>query len=315
MKPQLADNWLEDKQVLPAWQQPKYDGVRGLNLTGTFTGRSLKLFKNRALTEFFSRPEFMYLDGELILENTDGIEGRQCSLVTGLSGTIKGDAALDLIAFDYLAPDLIAKGADYRERYAVLRRQVEHLQGIYGLNKVRLMPYQEVFTMDEVEEIDARFLDQGLEGSILRNHLARYKEGRPSTKVQELMRIKRFIDFEFVIKGMYEAMENQNEAKTNELGRTERSSHKENLVAKGMVGGFIGNLVADVVHKGKVLFPAGHSLKVGAGKSTHEERERWWKNPQEVVGQIGKAKTFPHQVKDKTRMPIFLSLRSEEDMS
>jgi DNA ligase-1 len=315
MKPQLADNWLEDKQVLPAWQQPKYDGVRGLNLDGTFTGRSLKMFKNRALTEFFSRAEFMYLDGELILENTDGIEGRQCSLVTGLTGRIKGDATLDLIAFDYLAPDLIAAGADYRERYAVLRRQVEHLQGIYGPNKVRLMPYQEVFTLDEVEEIDAAYLDRGLEGSILRNHLARYKEGRPSTKVQELMRIKRFIDFEFVIKGMYEAMENQNEAKTNELGRTERSSHKENMVAKGMVGGFVGNLVADVVHNGKVLFPAGHSLKVGAGKSTHEERERWWKNPQEVVGQIAKAKTFPHQVKDKTRMPIFLSLRSAEDMS
>lgn len=315
MKPQLADNWLEDKQRLPAWQQPKYDGVRGLYIAGQFTGRSLKPFKNKALTEFWSRSEFMWLDGELILPDTDGIEGRQCSLVTGATNSPKSPMVPDLIAFDYCAPDLISKGATYEDRYYVLARQVEHLQGIHGPNKVRLVPYHSVYAMDEVLALDEEFLERGLEGSILRNHLAPYKEGRPSTKVQELMRIKRFIDFEFHIESVYEAMENTNEAKTNELGRTERSTSKVGMVPKGMIGGFEGVIASDVVHKGKVLFEKGMHVTVGPGQTTHAERVAGWQDKTMFVGKVGKAKFFPHQIKDKVRMPIFLGLRSEEDMS
>jgi DNA ligase-1 len=316
MKPQLADNWLEDKQRLPAWQQPKYDGVRGLFITDQFTGRSLKPFKNKALTQFFSSPLFRGLDGELILPGTDGIEGRQCSLVTGATNSPSSTMIPDLIVFDYLRTDLIEKGATYADRYGELAGGViEGIQGHVGPLKVRLMPYTPVETLEQVEALDDDFLERGLEGSILRNHLAPYKEGRPSTKVQELMRIKRFIDFEFEITGFEEAMENTNEAKTNELGRSERSTAKAGLVPKGMIGKFKGNLLQDVVHKGVKLFEKGMPIIVGPGQSTHEERVRWFNNPAEILGQPGKAKTFPHQIKDKLRMPIFLSLRSAEDMS
>lgn len=317
MKPALADNWLEGKQRLPAWQQPKYDGVRGgFWLPNVFTGRSLKPFKNKALTAFWSNPLFKNLDGELILAGTDGIEGRQCSLATGITNRPTGPGdALDLIAFDLLLPGLVEGGASYADRYGELTLRVEKLQQEFGPTRVRLMPYYPVETLDQVEALDDEFLQRGLEGSILRNHLAPHKEGRPSTKTQELMRIKRFLDFEFVIDELVAAQENQNEAKINELGRTERSSHKANKVDKEMVGKFKGRILKDVVHKGKVLFPAGFKVTVGAGKSTHEERELWWKNPDLVVGQPGKAKLFPHQILDKARMPIFLSLRSEEDMS
>lgn len=315
LKPQLADNWLEDKQLLPAWQQPKYDGVRGLFLTDRFTGRSLKPFKNRVLTEFFSQPEFQWLDGELILPDTDGIEGRQCSLVTGATNSPSSQMIPDIIVFDYLHPDLIGQGAVYGDRYTVLMEKVYGLQDKFGPNKVRLMPYTPVETMKQVLELDADFLEQGLEGSILRNHRAHYKPGRPSTKTQELMRIKRFIDFEFTIDAIEEAMENTNEAKTNELGRTERSTAQAGMVPKGMVGKFKGRFHGDVIHNGKVLFKDGEPVTVGPGQSTHDERRLWWQQPDLVVGQIGKAKFFPHQLLSAARMPIFLSLRAAEDMS
>lgn len=315
MKPQLADNWLEDKQRLPAWQQPKYDGVRGLFLTDRFTGRSLKPFKNKVLTEFFSQPEFKWLDGEMIMPDTDGIEGRQCSLVTGATNSPRSQVIPDIIVFDYLDPEMVLSGYTYEARYAELAKLVPNLQNQFGPNKVRLMPYYPVETMERVLELDAEFLEQGLEGSILRNHLAHYKEGRPSTKTQELMRIKRFIDFEFTIDALEEAMENTNEAKTNELGRTERSTAKEGMVPKGMVGKFKGRFHGDVVHNGKVLFKDGEPVTVGPGQSTHDERRLWWQQPGLVVGEIGKGKFFPHQLLSAARMPIFLSLRAAEDMS
>lgn len=318
MKPQLADNWLEGKQRLPAWQQPKYDGVRGLYIAGQFTGRSLKPFKNRTLTKYWSQPIFQHLDGELIMPGTDGIEGRQCSLTTGVTNSPTSIIIPDLIAFDYLRPDLIDKGAVYADRYAELEQHVYLLNASGAMDtetRIRLMPYYPVEALEQVEALDDEFLERGLEGSILRNHLAPLKEGRPSTKVQELMRIKRFIDFEFIIDSLEEANENTNEAKTNELGRTERSTAKAGMVPKGMVGKFKGRILNDVVHKGKLLFPAGMPVTVGPGQSTHAERILWWNNPALVVGQIGKAKLFPHQIKDKARMPIFLSLRTEEDMS
>lgn len=312
MKPQLANNWLEDKQRLPAWQQPKYDGVRGLFLTEQFTGRSLKPFKNKALTAFWSKPEFKGLDGELIIPGTDGIEGRQCSITTGITNSPTDQRIPDLIAFDYLTPSTIA--LPYEGRYEWLVTAVRSLNEVYG-TKIRLMPYTLVETLDEIEMRDNEFLERGLEGSILRNHLALLKEGRPSTKTQELMRIKRFLDFEFVIDRLVEANENTNEAKTNELGHTERSTAKAGMVPKGMVGKFVGRIVGGVTHKDKVLFPDGMPVTVGPGQSTHAERVLWWNNPSLVVGQIGKAKLFPHQILDKARMPIFLSLRSQEDMS
>lgn len=315
MKPQLADNWLEDKQRLPAWQQPKLDGVRGLYLTDQFTGRSLKPFKNKALTLFWSDPMFKYLDGELILPGSVGNEARMCSLTTGLCNRVKDTEVPDLVAFDYLHPDLIAKGATYQDRYGKLAETVQVLQELFGPSRVRLIPNYPVTHREQVLANDSMFLDDNLEGSILRNHLAPYKEGRPSSKVQELMRIKNFTDFEFIAEGLVEAMENQNVAVTNELGRSERSSHKENKVAKGMVGAIKGRILSDVVHNGKILFHTGHPVLCGPGQMTHAERFDFWAHPEKIIDQINKGKFFAHGIKDKLRMPIWLSLRAAEDMS
>lgn len=317
MKPQLADNWLEDKQRLPAWQQPKWDGVRGgFWLPDTFTGRSLKPFKNKALTAFWSQPIFKYLDGELVLPGAVENTARLCSLTTGMCNRVAETEVPDLIAFDYLRPDLIAKGATYADRYGELALLIDHLHEMGDVegDKLRLVESYPVTSFERVLELDDQFLDRGLEGSILRNHLAPHKEGRPSSKVQELMRIKRFIDAEAKVVSLEEAMENTNEAKTNELGRTERSTAKAGLVPKGMVGKLKCELLADLA-LGSVTLKAGQLITVGPGQLTHPERIHYWNNQHELVGQIIKFKTFPQGVKDKPRMPLFLSLRSEEDMS
>ena len=47
MKPMLAEDFDESKLIFPLIAQPKIDGVRGLNMLGTLTGRSLKTHKKR----------------------------------------------------------------------------------------------------------------------------------------------------------------------------------------------------------------------------------------------------------------------------
>lgn len=317
MKPPLAENWEPSKveKLLPLWQLPKIDGVRGMGITKQFTGRSLKPFKNQALTAFWSQPQFQYLDGELVMPGEPWNIDRLCSMTTGLCNRVKDIAVPDFCVFDYLHPDLIAKGATYADRYDALSELiVTRLDDYQEHGVIRLVPFIEVNSIAQIEAKDSEYLDDNLEGSILRNHRLPLKEGR-STQAAEYWRIKRFIDCEARCTGLVEAQENQNEAKTNALGRTERSSHKENMVGKNMVGMLECVFDEDVIYNGEVLFPKGMEIKVGPGEMDHAERSHYWHHPEEIVGQLVKFQTFPKGVKTKPRMPGFKSLRATEDMS
>jgi hypothetical protein len=67
IKPSLAEDADLSTVTFPCIEQPKYDGVRGLNLASTFTGRSLDPFVGFGITDYFSRPEYLGLDGEMVL--------------------------------------------------------------------------------------------------------------------------------------------------------------------------------------------------------------------------------------------------------
>ena len=54
IKPQLAEDAILEEVKFPCIVQPKIDGVRALNLTGTLTGRSLKPFEGHGITEYFT---------------------------------------------------------------------------------------------------------------------------------------------------------------------------------------------------------------------------------------------------------------------
>lgn len=310
IKPQLADNWDQKKQAFPCWWQPKIDGVRGLYLTGSMTGRSLKNFANKAATIRFSQPQFKGLDGEFAAGSPTSLSlcRDTTSQLTTKAGTAEG---LVWHVFDLVTEETV--GMPYEERYELLEARVKELAD----PQVALVPYVEVTSLEQVLSLDSDALDAGFEGSILRNPKAPYKPGRPSSKTQELMRIKTFIDAEFLITKVVQGRKNNNEATTNELGRTERSTHAENQEPNGMCGGLIGNLLADVLcpTTGAVLFKEGQEVLVSPGALTHPERKSVWEDHSLAVGKIGKLKTFPRGAKDKPRFPIFTSFRDPVDMS
>jgi DNA ligase-1 len=311
-KPQKASDWQPHrltKRDFPLWQQPKIDGVRGLRQIDRehFTARTLKIFKNRALTKFWSRDDFLGLDGELVHPELAWTDPALCRNTSGLTNRIHDPMVPHLVAFDLLDHDTFH--LPYERRYEMLQERVDDL----GYSRLHLMPFVIVHNMEQVEEYDAQYIRDGYEGSILRKPSALPKEGYSGLAL-ELWRIKRFIDFEFIIDELIEAQQNNNEAKTNALGQTERSSHKANKVGKGMIGMLRGRVFKDVTYNGKLVLRKGQPVDVSAGKLTHAEREEGWANPKLYLKKIGKAKFFPHGTHEKARMPVFLQLRVREDM-
>jgi DNA ligase-1 len=60
--------------------------------------------------------------------------------------------------------------------------------------------------------------------------------------------------------------------------------------------------------------PNGVEFGVGGGFS-REEREKFWKKRDQMIGQICKYKYFEVGMKDAPRFPSFIGIRSADDMS
>lgn len=312
MKPQLAEDAILDKVQFPCIVQPKIDGVRALNLNGTLTGRSLDPFEGFGITEYFSKPEFVGLDGEMIL-GSDPTADRLCSLTTGAMGRFKGVtemADLHWFVFDYVTPETV--GLPYKQRLELARAKVEALND----PRVHAIPSAFVGTQKLLEFLMENDSAHGFEGTIIRNPDAVYKEGRATKKNWELWRVKPWGDFEILVTGVTEGSRNENEAKKNTLGRTERSSAQGGMVPNGQIGSIQGTLVKDlVVNGGAHVIPAGTPITAGSGKMTVEEATAWFQDQTQIVGHFAKVKTMLHGVKDLPRFPTFESKRLRQDMS
>ena len=314
MKPQLAEDALIELVEFPCRVQPKIDGVRALNLQGTLTGRSLDPFEGYLITDFFSQPQLVGLDGEMTLGDKPNCTERLCSKTTGAMGRFKGVtemADLHWWVFDYLTPNTVA--LPYSERYEQLKERVEWL----GHPRIHLVPYEVVNNTEELNAAIAKFAAEGYEGTIVRNPRAPYKEGRATKKGQQLWRVKPWSDAEILVTGITEGMSNQNAAEKSTLGRTKRSSAKAGMVPNGQVGSIQGTLLTDFHDPltGTLLFAKGLEITVSPGEMSVAEAIDLFNHPEKIVGHIVKFQHMTHGVKDLPRFPGYKSHRLAQDMS
>lgn len=312
--PHLAEDAVLSKVRFPCAIEPKVDGVRGLHLAGNgMTGRSLKPHGNIHTRNFFSHPLFENFDGELAAEHE--CHPDLCRLTSSATSTHEGEPWLLWHVFDYLRQDLLSVG--YMNRYDVLRETVLDVQRqdpILG-SHLKLIPVVIVNNMEELLEWEEKWLLMGYEGIIIRAIDGPHKSGRSTVTQGYLLRIKRFIEEDILVTRIEEGEENLNEAQINELGKTFRSTHQENMVANGMLGRIFGTLLKDVkdpVTK-KVLFQKGEEVKVGPGKMSHELRRYYLEHHEEIVNHVVKFKFFPKGVKDKPRFPQYVAHRANSD--
>lgn len=313
MKPHLACDWDEKKVAKKLRErgyliiEPKIDGVRGCNLAGRMTGRSLKEHGNTFTTDFYSDAFYVGMDGELAAQAETHPD--LCRLTTSAVNTHEGEPYLMWHVFDYLHPSVINE--PYHHRLYVLNELLSNTDTL--ARRVRAIPSFLAHTMEDIEGYDEHFLDMGYEGSIIRDPMGLHKNGRSTATEANYLRIKRFIEEDALVLSVEEGQQNNNVATVNELGQTERSTHQANMVPNGMVGSMQCKVLKDVFHRGNMLFQKDQIITVAAGSMTHSDRKALFENPQDIVGHIVKFKTFPVGVKDKPRFPTYKSHRAPSD--
>lgn len=311
MKPLLAEDYVESKLVFPLGVQPKIDGVRGLTTEGRMTARSLKPHKNKYSTAFYSIPEYGGMDGELAAQ--DEHHHDLCRITTSALSTIKGEPFTLWHVFDCLRKEVIA--APYEERYKYLEQYIRYEQHHGRCMHARVVPMHIVENLEQLNAAHAKFLAEGYEGTIIRGLQAMHKEGRSTVTQGQLLRIKDFIDGEAIVLSIVEGTANENEAQTNELGNTFRSSHQENKVPNGMVGNLQCKVLKDVKYGGKVVLVKDQLITVSPGNMDHKMRKHYFDCPGDIVDHAIVFKFFPKGIKDKPRFPTYKSHKSVEDIS
>lgn len=287
VKPNLAEAPKDMSAVtFPKYGSPKLDGIRGLTQSGGVYTRSLKSIPNLALVEKFK--DYQHLDGEFIFgDPTDPmVYNKTYSAVMRITGSTDG--------IKFYAFDVLHHSGTFAQRLAELDARTVHAD-------VVKLPQVLINNHVELEAFYTKCLLAGYEGVILRNLDAHYCHGRSTAKSQDMLKCKPFADAEFVVGSVYEAMTNDNEAFVNELGRTDRSTHAENLTPKGMLGGFHAEW-------------QGKPFNIAPGSLTHPERIHIWDNPEVYKGRIGVYRYMPHGMKDVPRHPRFKGWRDKSDL-
>lgn len=289
MKPMLASPAGELIR-LPALLSPKLDGIRCLVINGVAVGRSLKPLPNKYVQKLFGRQELNGLDGELIV----GLPTAKDVFQQTSSGvmSIEGEPEVMFHVFD----DFLETGGFQRRLHTAMRR----------IKKAKCCEPVEHHLVGDAAQLNSweeDYLALGYEGVMLRSLDGPYKHGRSTAKEGYLLKVKRFEDSEARVIGYSELMHNANEAKRNELGQLERSSHKAGKVGKQTLGAL---LVKDL--KTNVEFDIGTGF-------TAEQRQLLWAMGDNLMGKIVKYKSQPTGVKEKPRFPVFLGFRDTVDIS
>lgn len=284
-KPMLAAQ--ADLRVLkyPVLASPKLDGVRAVVNERQLLSRSLKPIPNRYIADLLARPKLHGFDGELILGDPWGPTVYRDTV----SAVMSRDGKPEL---RYYVFDLWGTPFNYEERWHELLRLTEKLT-----LPVDLVESIVIENRAQLDEYEAAAVAKGFEGVMLRSPKAPYKHGRSTVSEGYLLKLKRFEDSEALVIGIEEEMHNANEAQTNELGRTKRSSAKGGLVGKGTMGALV---VRDLT--------TGVEFNIGTGFTAEDRARTEW------VGKTVKYKHFPVGTKDKPRHPVYLGLRAAEDL-
>lgn len=313
-KPMLACDWHESKIKFPCIVQPKIDGVRALNRDGILVGRSLRKHDNLHVTDLFSIPELHGCDGEIYLGNIPW-EDDLCRLSSQALRRIEGIPKVTWALFDYCTED--TKDLPYTQRMEILEDIV--LLNLDGeiRSRIEIVRGVEVNNIEDLLTYEEMILNQGFEGIIIRDPNAPYKYGRCGKTFMGCWRVKRFTDAEALITQVFEGEHNANEAKTNLLGRTERSTFKEGMQPNGLVGNLQGLLLQDVLdpQTGKLLLKKADPVTISPGNMDHSMRKFYFENQNEILGKVVKFKFFPKGIKDRPRFPTFVCIRNESDMS
>ena len=290
-KPMLAWRKSFDPESLsyPVLASPKIDGVRATVQEAILLSRKLKPIKNVHTSTLFSRKELEGSDGELAV---GPLNVKQ--LFNATSGPVRRSDGKPDVTF-HLFDKFCEPDTPFKERLEEACR----LAIVYKL-PIQVIEHHLIKSPGELLEFEASSLSKGYEGIMVRDPYGPYKQGRSTFNEGWLLKMKRFIDSEAEVIGVEELLHNGNVAMINELGKSHRSSHKQNMVPMNTLGALV---VRDL--------KTGVEFNIGTGFDS-QTRDELWKNP--PIGQIVKFKYFPVGTLERPRHPVYLGFRDEDDL-
>lgn len=296
MKPMLLCRNNPDPKYFsyPIYVAPKLDGIRCLIVDGKAVTRTLKRIPNKHINEVLSYTP-TGLDGELIVGPPT-------------SSTVYRDTNSAVMSKEG-EPDFTYWVFDVWDDPYVFSHRQHALHSWYNTFKpqyphIKLVEHKIAETIEDFFQMENDYLEEGYEGVIIRDPRGMYKFGRTTMRESNAYKYKRFKDSEAYILDILPEMHNTNEEKRDATGKMQRSVSKKGLVAKQSMGALS---VYDKENK--------WTFEIGSG-FTKEDRDWFWKNKDELLSErtFVKYKYFPIGIKDKPRFPIYLGLRSKEDM-
>lgn len=275
----------------PVLASLKLDGIRCIVLKGVVYSRTMKPIPSKTVQELFGKPEYEGFDGELIYGNV--YDEKVFNLSTSFCMSKSVPVGLNPLEIRFYIFDLVSDEGHIERLRLLSGKQL-------GRNVVLHLPTT-VQSPEQLTEFEEDVLSKGGEGVMVRSMNGPYKQGRSTLKEGYLLKIKQFADEEATIIGFDEKMHNNNEAKVDALGYTERSSSKEGMVGADTLG-------ALVVHSEK-----WGEFRIGTGFDDALRKEIW-ENKNEYKGKLAKFKYFATGVVDKPRFPVYLGIRDKIDV-
>lgn len=305
IKPMQPCNADLDLITFPCTAQKKWDGMKMVvKWNGDklhFLKRSMKYVDNQWIIDQYtkalqplvdnyvadpSKPNSFVIEGEL---QNDGLFEKCDGLV---SASYREFDNIVYRVFDFIT-DI---NLDYNQR----RKELFEAQGIIN-NPIVQMVGSAVFNdMDSLMDYHTlNDANPALDGTIVRQTTMPYKGGKRTAKQGHVVKIKDFLDDEATIVGFEELLSNQNEAKTNPLGRTERSTHKAGKIPMNTLGALVCRF-----ERGKEPV----EVKLGTGFSA-DLRKHIWDNRNDYVGSLAKFKYMRISKYGVPIHPVFLGFR------
>lgn len=278
----------------------KLDGIRGTT-TGSLKvkSRSGKSLPNKYIRQHLSHLP-AGLDGELIIgsPSAEGCYNRTQSGVMSIEGTPDFTFyVFDVVPQCFYPMNMFTGFADrqkFLDEFLLLRNDKRLIH----------LTHTQCNTPDEVMEFMDLAVQAGYEGICGRTANGMYKFGRSTKSEAGLWRMKQEKDSECEILAIHPLYINNNDTQFTPLGYKERSSHQENLIAIDSVG----SMTVRDIHT-KVIFEVGIFKGV-----TSDERDKWWKKKDVLLGLVFKYRYHCYGIKDRPRSARFIGWRTAIDM-
>jgi DNA ligase-1 len=296
-KPMLCPNDEVDLATIkyPMFASTKLDGIRCIFIEGKMLSRSLKEIPNKQLQEKyqhlkdFSKKNNVILDGELYGVNMTFQEITHAVMSDDLDD--KGEVLPEKLKFFCFDAIIDTPNMPFEDR----QKYVSKLK----LADVVLVEQILIHKKEDVDDMFEKVLEKGFEGLILKSKTGIYKFGRVTAKSGDAYKCKPFMTFDSKIIRVEERFLNTSESYTNELGRSQKHSFKDNKVSTGIAGCFV------------VLFEGLEQKVVITGDESF--RKEIWTNKNKYIGKMIEFKGMMVGSKEKVRHPVFIRFREDKE--